>query len=51
MAEYEAAVLREALRETGGEARLAAESLALPRKTFYERLARYGIVAADFRSG
>ena len=51
MAEYEAAVLREALREAGGEARLAAESLALPRKTFYERLARYGIVAADFRSG
>ena len=49
LAQYEAAVLREALRANGGEARLAAQQLGLPRKTFYERLARHGIVAAQFR--
>ena len=49
LAQYEAAVLREALRANGGEARLAAQQLGLPRKTFYERLARHGIVAAEFR--
>lgn len=50
LAEFEAAVLRQALQENGGEARLAAAQLALPRKTFYERLARYGIVASNFRT-
>ncbi len=50
LARYEADVLREALRENGGEARMAAAKLCLPRKTFYERLARHGIVAADFRA-
>ncbi len=50
LAQYEAAVLCAALRETAGEARLAAEKLRVPRKTFYERLARHGIVPADFRT-
>jgi two-component system C4-dicarboxylate transport response regulator DctD len=46
---FEALVLRETLRRTSGKATLAAEQLGLPRKTFYDRLARYEIKPKDFR--
>ncbi len=49
MAQHEAAILRQTLHEVGGDIRTAIERLGLPRKTFYERLARHGIVAADYR--
>ncbi len=34
----------------GGQASAAALTLKLPRKTFYDKLARYGIRAEDFRT-
>lgn len=50
MADYEAALLRDALRLAQGNASLAMARLKLPRKTFYDKLARHGINPADFRS-
>lgn len=47
--DFEALVLREALRRTNGKAAMAAEQLGLPRKTFYDRLARYDIKPKEFR--
>lgn len=49
LANYEAEILREALRLAGGNASRAMQDLRLPRKTFYDKLARHGIVAGDFR--
>ncbi|MAM63591.1 sigma-54 dependent transcriptional regulator [Maritimibacter sp. UBA3975] len=49
MAEVERAFLIEALRNHGGQATEAARSLKLPRKTFYDKLARHGIKPEDFR--
>ncbi|MDD2869964.1 sigma-54 dependent transcriptional regulator [Neomegalonema sp.] len=49
VARYEASLLREALRATGGHAARAMERLNLPRKTFYDKLARHGIRAEEFR--
>ena len=49
VAEYEAGLIREALRLSGGHAGRAMERLRLPRKTFYDKLARHGIRATDFR--
>ena len=39
-----------ALRRADGQASAAAKALKLPRKTFYDKLARYGIRPEDFRS-
>ncbi|MBD9525655.1 sigma-54 dependent transcriptional regulator [Paracoccus sp. PAR01] len=50
MAEYESALIREALRRAEGNATRAMESLRLPRKTFYDKLTRHGIRPADFRA-
>ena len=50
MAQHEAAILRQTLEEVCGDIRLATERLELPRKTLYERLARHGIIAADYRA-
>jgi two-component system C4-dicarboxylate transport response regulator DctD len=50
MAEVERAFLVEALRNNGGRATEAAKSLKLPRKTFYDKLARHGIRAEDYRT-
>ena len=50
MAEVERAFLIEALRDHGGQATEAARSLKLPRKTFYDKLARHGIRAEDYRA-
>jgi two-component system C4-dicarboxylate transport response regulator DctD len=49
MDSFERLVLTETLRKTGGSAAEAARSLGLPRNTFYDRLARHGISAKDFR--
>ncbi|MFD1341959.1 response regulator [Litorisediminicola beolgyonensis] len=51
MARVEAALLEEALARAGGQAGVAAQALGLPRKTFYDKLARHGIRADHFRTG
>lgn len=51
VAEYEAGLIREALRLAQGNATQAMTRLRLPRKTFYDKLARHGIKPADFRPG
>lgn len=50
MAVIEQSLLETALRKTGGQASAAAEALKLPRKTFYDKLARYGIRPENFRN-
>ncbi|KAA3448659.1 Fis family transcriptional regulator [Mesorhizobium sp. SARCC-RB16n] len=47
--QYEAQLIRDALRDHGGDVRGAIEALGVPRKTFYDKLKRYGIAASDFR--
>ena len=42
-------LLAAALRRHEGHASAAALSLKLPRKTFYDKLARYGLRPDDFR--
>jgi two-component system C4-dicarboxylate transport response regulator DctD len=49
MAHVEQSLLEQALRRAEGRASEAAKALKLPRKTFYDKLARYGIRAEDFR--
>ncbi|MFT3689203.1 sigma-54-dependent transcriptional regulator [Paenirhodobacter sp.] len=49
VADYEAALIRDALRQARGNATAAMERLKLPRKTFYDKLARHGIQPKDFR--
>ncbi|MCG6882212.1 MAG: sigma-54 dependent transcriptional regulator [Silicimonas sp.] len=49
MAQIEASLLEDSLRRSKGNATLSAQSLKLPRKTFYDKLAKYGIRAEDFR--
>ena len=49
MAQVERSLLIAALRRAGGQASAAAVALKLPRKTFYDKLARYGIRPEDFR--
>ncbi len=50
MSMIEQSLLEAALRRAAGQASMAAEALKLPRKTFYDKLARYGIRPEDFRS-
>ncbi len=49
LAQVERSLLAEALGKASGQARLAAEALKLPRKTFYDKLAKYGLKPEDFR--
>ncbi|WP_295049910.1 sigma-54 dependent transcriptional regulator [uncultured Paracoccus sp.] len=49
VATYEAELIRDALRLAGGNATAAMARLQLPRKTFYDKLARHGIRPTDFR--
>lgn len=49
MAQIESALIGDALRRTAGNASEAAKLLRLPRKTFYDKLARHGIRAEAFR--
>lgn len=48
---YEAEYIRAALVEARGDVEAARARLDLPRKTLYDKLARHGIVAADYRNG
>ena len=49
MAQVEQSLIESALRSAGGQATQAANALKLPRKTFYDKCARYGIKPEDFR--
>lgn len=49
LAQVEQSLLSEALRRAGGQASAAADALKLPRKTFYDKLAKYGIRPDAFR--
>ena len=49
MAKVERQLLIEALGKAGGNATAAAVGLRLPRKTFYDKLARHGIRPEDYR--
>ncbi|MCV2863828.1 sigma-54-dependent transcriptional regulator [Albidovulum sediminicola] len=49
MAQVEQSLLIDALRRHGGNATEAAAALRLPRKTFYDKLARHAIRPEDFR--
>ena len=49
VARFEAALLRQALTETKGHVGKAIEKLGLPRKTFYDKLARHGLQPEAFR--
>lgn len=49
MAQVERSLLSEALRKADGQARQAAEALKLPRKTFYDKLAKYSLKPDAFR--
>ncbi len=50
MAQIEASLLIDALMRHKGNATLTAEALKLPRKTFYDKLAKYGIKAEEYRA-
>ncbi|WP_299731039.1 sigma-54 dependent transcriptional regulator [uncultured Tateyamaria sp.] len=49
MARVERSLLIAALGRQNGHASAAAQALKLPRKTFYDKLARHGIRAEDYR--
>ncbi|MFY0616811.1 sigma-54-dependent transcriptional regulator [Shimia sp.] len=49
MAQVERSLLAEALRKHRGRAAAAAETLKLPRKTMYDKLAKYGLKPESFR--
>ena len=49
MARVERSLLAAALGRQNGRASEAAKALKLPRKTFYDKLARYGLRPEDFR--
>ncbi len=49
MAQVERSLLTEALRRAQGQASAAAAALRLPRKTFYDKLAKYGLKPDAFR--
>ncbi|WP_320177921.1 sigma-54 dependent transcriptional regulator [Roseovarius pacificus] len=51
MARVERSLLVAALGRQNGRASEAAKALKLPRKTFYDKLARYGIKPEDYRRG
>ncbi len=49
LADFEKSLLEQALRKYKGRSSQAAEALELPRKTFYDKLTKYGLRAEDFR--
>jgi two-component system C4-dicarboxylate transport response regulator DctD len=46
---FEAGAIRDALAQTGGDVAAAIRTLGLPRKTFYDKIARHGIKPDAFR--
>ncbi|NIZ09265.1 sigma-54 dependent transcriptional regulator [Pseudooceanicola sp. HF7] len=51
MAQIEKSLLANALRRHEGRAAEVAEALKLPRKTLYDKLAKYGLKPGDYRQG
>lgn len=49
VAAFEADTIRQALQAHRGSAKAAIEALKVPRKTFYEKLAKHRIAIADYR--
>ncbi|MHC5307048.1 sigma-54-dependent transcriptional regulator [Bartonella sp. LJL80] len=49
MDRHEEAILRSALEKYGGSVSETTKALGLPRKTFYDKLARYSITRRDFQ--
>ena len=49
LAQIEQSLIEGALRRARGQATDAARALKLPRKTFYDKCARYAIKPEDFR--
>ncbi|MBP7000171.1 sigma-54 dependent transcriptional regulator [Amaricoccus sp.] len=47
---FEAAQIRAALKRHGGDVAATVEALGLPRKTFYDKLKRHGIVRSEFEA-
>jgi len=45
---HEAEIIRETLGRNDGDVRRTIEALGIPRKTFYDKLRRHGIVRSDF---
>lgn len=45
---YEADIIRETLTEFGGDVQQTIAALGIPRKTFYDKLQRHGIVRSDY---
>ncbi|MBB3609228.1 sigma-54 dependent transcriptional regulator [Rhizobium sp. BK602] len=45
---YEADLIRETLAQNAGDVRRTIEALGIPRKTFYDKLQRHGIVRSEF---
>ncbi len=50
LAQVEQSLIESALRRAGGQATEAAKVLKLPRKTFYDKCARYGIKPENYRA-
>ncbi len=50
IAEFEKGLLHEALETANGQVTLAAHALGTPRKTLYEKLAKYGLDPAEYRN-
>lgn len=48
MEQYEADIIRKTLTDHAGDIRQTIEALGIPRKTFYDKLQRHGIVRGDF---
>ncbi|WP_240500123.1 sigma-54-dependent transcriptional regulator [Sphingomonas montana] len=48
---FEAAILRTTLEQTAGDVRTALTLLGIPRKTFYDKVARHGIDLDSYRGG
>jgi two-component system C4-dicarboxylate transport response regulator DctD len=46
---FEAGLIRDALRSTRGDVKSCLEILRIPRKTFYDKVARHGIDLDTFR--
>lgn len=51
LAQVERSLLIEALQRAQGRSGEAAKALKLPRKTFYDKLARHGVKPDDYRAG
>jgi two-component system C4-dicarboxylate transport response regulator DctD len=49
VADYEAGEIRAALKASQGRIPPVLAALGLPRKTLYDKMARYGIVPGDYR--